>query len=66
MVEKLRAIFLMRDLIIITSVTYIGPSIILQLSYDNYFIGFTSVDSHPHRWKLSSPNQPRRHVGSES
>ena len=38
----------MRDLIIIISVTYIGPSIILQLSYDNNSIGYTSVDSHPH------------------
>ena len=38
----------MKDLIIIISVTYIGPSIILQLSNEIYSIGYTSMDSHPH------------------
>ena len=50
MVEKLRAIFLTDERSYYYHKCYlIGPSIILHLSYEFYSIGYTSVDSHPHK-----------------
>ena len=58
-VEKLRAIFLTDERSYYHHKCYlIGPSIMLQVSYEIYFIGYTCVDSHPH----TLPHSDRRRV----